>query len=259
MKYRHYAPKAPVRRLCAATHKRPQNTSKEHITKSTGVLCFDEYRDWFPPAWWNASVPNRPLPRRRARCSTACGRSTTQTSSRSGRSARPTRGWGLPWRTGSRRRPVFGDPALMRPARPPERVKQRAAACRGRAVRGAQHSAVQHPPERRLHANGRHTPCIDSTPAPGVRRKTDPPRRYRELNFSTEWKKFLRSRQPRTSPGGDSQGQGPLLCAVWAAHPPQRASSEQTARRAALGESEATFQPVKRGTVICLSGEKIWA
>ena len=47
MKYRHYAPKAPV----TVVRGNPQKTAeyiKEHITESTGVLCFDEYRDWFP-------------------------------------------------------------------------------------------------------------------------------------------------------------------------------------------------------------------
>ena len=40
-------------------------------------------------------------------------------------------------------------------------------------------------PERRLHGNNRRGPHIASTPAPGVRRKTEPPRRYRKSNFST--------------------------------------------------------------------------
>ena len=47
MKYRHYAPKAPVTVVRGA----PQKTAeyiKEHIEDSTGVLCFDEYRGWFP-------------------------------------------------------------------------------------------------------------------------------------------------------------------------------------------------------------------
>ena len=47
MKYRHYAPKAPV----TVVRGTPQKTAeyiKEHIEGSTGVLCFDEYRDWFP-------------------------------------------------------------------------------------------------------------------------------------------------------------------------------------------------------------------
>ena len=40
-------------------------------------------------------------------------------------------------------------------------------------------------PERRLHGNGKRKPHIASTPAPGVRRETEPPRRYRKSNFST--------------------------------------------------------------------------
>ena len=78
MKYRHYAPKAPVTVVRGA----PQKTAeyiKKHIEGSTGVLCFDEYRDWFPPVWWSALAPNLILPRRRARCSTACGRLTIRT------------------------------------------------------------------------------------------------------------------------------------------------------------------------------------
>lgn len=47
MKYRHYAPKAPV----AVVRGNPQQTAKyiaEHISGPTGVLCFDEYKDEFP-------------------------------------------------------------------------------------------------------------------------------------------------------------------------------------------------------------------
>ena len=47
MKYRHYAPKAPV----TVVRGDPQDTAKyiaEHIGNSTGVLCFDEYREMFP-------------------------------------------------------------------------------------------------------------------------------------------------------------------------------------------------------------------
>ena len=61
-------------------------------------------------------------------------------------------------------------------------------------------------PERRLHGNGKHTPCIDSTPAPGVRRKTEPPRRDRKSNFSTECGQIcLRS---RAAPGGGDPQEG---------------------------------------------------
>ena len=47
MKYRHYAPKAPV----TVVRGDPQHTAqyiKEHISGPTGVLCFDEYRECFP-------------------------------------------------------------------------------------------------------------------------------------------------------------------------------------------------------------------
>lgn len=47
MKYRHYAPKAPV----TVVRGTPQKTAKyiaEHLSGSTGVLCFDEYEDDFP-------------------------------------------------------------------------------------------------------------------------------------------------------------------------------------------------------------------
>ena len=58
-------------------------------------------------------------------------------------------------------------------------------------------------PERRLHGNGKRKPYIDSTPAPGVRRKTEPPRRYRKSNFSTECGQIcLRSRALANIPGG---------------------------------------------------------
>ena len=38
-------------------------------------------------------------------------------------------------------------------------------------------------PERRLHENGSHKPCIDSTPAFQIRREAKPPRRYRKIKF----------------------------------------------------------------------------
>ena len=47
MKYRHYAPKAPV----TVVRGNPQDTAKyiaERISDATGVLCFDEYREMFP-------------------------------------------------------------------------------------------------------------------------------------------------------------------------------------------------------------------
>lgn len=47
MKYRHYAPKAPV----TVVRGNPQDTAKyiaERIGDATGVLCFDEYKDMFP-------------------------------------------------------------------------------------------------------------------------------------------------------------------------------------------------------------------
>lgn len=47
MKYRHYAPKAPV----TVVRGNPQDTAKyiaERISDATGVLCFDEYKNMFP-------------------------------------------------------------------------------------------------------------------------------------------------------------------------------------------------------------------
>ena len=47
MKYRHYAPKAPV----TVVRGDPQQTANyiaAHVSGPTGVLCFDEYRDCFP-------------------------------------------------------------------------------------------------------------------------------------------------------------------------------------------------------------------
>ena len=47
MKYRHYAPKAPV----TVVRGDPQKTAEyivDHISSPTGVLCFDEYEDDFP-------------------------------------------------------------------------------------------------------------------------------------------------------------------------------------------------------------------
>ena len=71
--------------------------------------------------------------------------------------------------------------------------------------------------ERCLHGNGKYKPHIVSTPAPGVRRKTEPPRRYRKSNFSTECGQIcLRSRAVVYIPGGGDSQEGakcPLLCA----------------------------------------------
>ncbi len=72
-------------------------------------------------------------------------------------------------------------------------------------------------PERRLHENVGHRPHIVSTSAPGVRRKTEPPRRYRKSNFSTVCGQIcLRSRALANIHGGGDSQEGakcPLLCA----------------------------------------------
>lgn len=47
MKYRHYAPKAPV----TVVRGDPDKTAAyiaAHLGEQTGVMCFDEYRDRFP-------------------------------------------------------------------------------------------------------------------------------------------------------------------------------------------------------------------
>ena len=47
MKYRHYAPKAPV----TVVRGDPAQTAAyiaQHLGEKTGVMCFDEYRDCFP-------------------------------------------------------------------------------------------------------------------------------------------------------------------------------------------------------------------
>ena len=75
MKYRHYAPKAPV----TVVRGDPQDTAKyiaEHIGNATGVLCFDEYRDMFPHLRGRVlRFAGTISVHRRARYSTACGRS----------------------------------------------------------------------------------------------------------------------------------------------------------------------------------------
>ena len=47
MKYRHYAPKAPVT-VVRGDPQRSAEYIKDHIQGPTGVLCFDEYKDLFP-------------------------------------------------------------------------------------------------------------------------------------------------------------------------------------------------------------------
>ena len=64
-------------------------------------------------------------------------------------------------------------------------------------------------PERRLHGNGKRKPHIASTPAPGVWRKTEPPRHYRKSNFSTVCGQIcLRSRAVVYIPGGGDSQEG---------------------------------------------------
>lgn len=46
MKYRHYAPKAPLTAVCGAPDATAKFIQKE-LTTGTAVLCYDEYRDFF--------------------------------------------------------------------------------------------------------------------------------------------------------------------------------------------------------------------
>ena len=82
-------------------------------------------------------------------------------------------------------------------------------------------------PGRRLHANSNRKPYIASTPASRVRRKTEPLRRYRKSNFSTECGQNLFAvagiREPPPAGVTRKRGQGPLLPARAAqAHRPRR-------------------------------------
>ena len=78
MKYRHYAPKAPVT-VCEVPHKRRLNTLKSILKIPPVCFVLMNTGVGFPPVWWSALAPNLTLRRRRARCSTACGRLTIRT------------------------------------------------------------------------------------------------------------------------------------------------------------------------------------
>ena len=67
--------------------------------------------------------------------------------------------------------------------------------------RGAHCAPAQHPAGASPSGNNRRGPPIASTPAPGVRRRTEPPRHYRKSNFSTVCGQIcLRSRETANIP-----------------------------------------------------------
>ena len=67
--------------------------------------------------------------------------------------------------------------------------------------RGAHCAPAQHPAGASPSGNNRRGPHIASTPAPGVRRRTQLPRRYRKSNFSTVCGQIcLRSRETANIP-----------------------------------------------------------
>ena len=96
-------------------------------------------------------------------------------------------------------------------------------------------------PGRRLHANSKHKPYIASTSASQVRRKTEPLRRYRKSNFSTECGQNLFAvagiREPPPAGVTRKRGQGPLL-------PARRAQRHYLAAR-----RRRNPQPVKHGHI----------
>ena len=47
MKYRHYAPRAPVT-VVTGEARRTAGYIRRHLGEHTGVICFEEYRDQFP-------------------------------------------------------------------------------------------------------------------------------------------------------------------------------------------------------------------
>ena len=96
-------------------------------------------------------------------------------------------------------------------------------------------------PGRRLHANSNRKPYIASTSASQVRRKTEPLRRYRKSNFSTECGQNLFAvagiREPPPAGVTRKRGQGPLL-------PARRAQRHYLAAR-----RRRNPQPVKHGHI----------
>ena len=100
-------------------------------------------------------------------------------------------------------------------------------------------------PGRRLHANSKHKPYIASTSASQVRRKTEPLRRYRKSNFSTECGQnlFAVAGSRKRPPAGVTRkrGQGPLLSARAAqAHRSRRPQAAKFPARKARAHTPPT-------------------
>ena len=98
MKYRHYAPKAPVTVVtgdadCAAEY------ILDHIAPGGGVICFDEFAPLFAHYTVERLGSVFDKAEQAAGCSTPCAFLTIPAFRRSGPSARTRRGWAGRWLT----------------------------------------------------------------------------------------------------------------------------------------------------------------
>ena len=99
MKYRHYAPKAPVT-VVTGPAARSADYIRCRIGENAGVICFDEFAPSFRGTSSTGSARQTTSSRRRSTSLTPCAPSTARVSRRSGRRARTTAGSALPSRTG---------------------------------------------------------------------------------------------------------------------------------------------------------------
>ena len=98
-------------------------------------------------------------------------------------------------------------------------------------------------PERRLHANSNRKPCIASTPASRVSRKTFPPRRYRKSNFPQNVENLFAVAGIREHPPAGvirKRGRSAPSCA-----PVARSDTAPAARRRRNPAREARALPVR--------------
>ena len=103
MKYRHYAPKAPVTVVTGGA-KASARYLLTHAGEKSGIICFDEFTRLFDGHIVHTpSVRATISARRRSTSSTRCGRSTRRMWARSGHSVRTVKALALPSATASKR------------------------------------------------------------------------------------------------------------------------------------------------------------
>ena len=142
MKYRHYAPKAPVTVVTGGA-KVSARYLLTHAGEKSGIICFDEFTRLFDGHIVHPLGASDVSARRRSTSSTRCGRSTRRMWARSGHSVRTVKALALPsataskrprasmWRTRTTARSSSASPAARARGRRAfcARLKERAHAC----------------------------------------------------------------------------------------------------------------------------------